>query len=83
MTPIEILTGLKADSAEFPETAARAAIEQQESVAPFLLEMMEATAADPEGLSHLGNDKSLLIATYLLAQFRESRALEPLCRVLR
>jgi len=83
MTPIEILEGLKAGSSEFPETAARAAIEQQESVTPLLLEMMEATAADPEGLSRLGNDKTLLIATYLLAQFRESRALEPLCRVLR
>ena len=80
LTPTEIIQALTPYTGHFPETALRAAIEQKDEVSTLLVQALEEVAADPKKFAK--PDYMLhLFAAYLLAQFRDKRAYEPLCRI--
>lgn len=82
MTPEEIIHRIRPTTGVYPTEAVKAAIEQRESVSPLLLQALEEAAAAPEAAFDAVEDQLLIFAMFLLAQFRETRALEPLCRLL-
>lgn len=63
------------------EEAIESAIQQQEAVTPDLLRSIEAVAADPDSFLADNTQSLHLFALCLLAQFRETRALEPILRL--
>ena len=84
MTPDEILRQLqhvpdKADFAPY-EAALRAAIDQREAVTPELIATLGRVSADPAHYLKHEEECLHLFAIYLLAQFREPRALEAFIR---
>ncbi len=84
MTIDEILQRLQyiPESADFApfEEALRAAVEQREAITPELIAVLDRATADP--ISYLNNPDDCLphIAIYLLAQFRECRAVDAFLR---
>jgi len=82
VTPEEIIHRIRPRTGVYPTEAVKAAIEQRESVSPLLLQALEEAAAAPEAAFDAVEDQLLIFAMFLLAQFRETRALEPLCRLL-
>ena len=82
MTPEEIVQRIRPRTGTYPTEAVKAAIEQRESVSPLLLQALEAAAAAPDAALDAVEDQLLVFAMFLLAQFRETRALQPLCRLL-
>lgn len=79
MTPDAILHALRTPTRHLPTAALVAAMDQPEAVVPGLLALVDEALADPEVAEHDGH----LYALYLLAQFREPRALEPALTLLR
>ena len=69
----------KADFAPY-ETALRAAIEQRETITPELIAAIDRAAARPAPFLADHEDCRCLFAIYLLAQFREPRALDSFLR---
>ena len=69
-----------ADFEPFQE-ALESAIVQREAITPELLRIVEEAAADPDRECEEGSESLHLFALYLLAQFREPRALEPIHRL--
>ncbi len=87
MTIPEILRQLQhvPDRCEFApyETALRAAIEQREAIVPELIAANDRVSANPAPYLHKDNTDYLhSFAIYLLAQFREPRALDGFLRFL-
>jgi hypothetical protein len=82
VTPEKIIHRIRPRTGLYPTEAVKAAIEQRESVSPLLLQALEEAAAAPEAAFDAVEDQLLIFAMFLLAQFRETRALEPLCRLL-
>ena len=74
----EILKELKFNTGKFPRQAVEAAIEQRDEITPYLLECLGKTAVDP--VKELEDEDYFLPihAMYLLAQFREPRAYQPI-----
>jgi hypothetical protein len=74
---LELYTG------RFPEATLKAAFEQREAITPLLLEELRQMAADPAAAEQQPEDYMRPIyAVYLLAQFRERAAYEPLLAFL-
>ena len=66
-----------------PESTLNAAVEQRDTITPLLLEELRQMAADPASVEALPADYMRHIyAIYLLAQFREHAAFEPLMAFL-
>jgi len=83
MTPSDILAELELPCSGLPEAALLEAMEQPQAVIPGLLTILEEVAADPEAFLDASESNAHLYALYLLAQFREPRALAPLMALLR
>lgn len=66
----------------FPREALQTVIDQQEAATPLLLDYLETVAADPQKAIDDEQTDLLLFATFLLAQFRETRAYQPLIKLL-
>jgi hypothetical protein len=83
-TPAEILRQLQRvpNSADFAtyEAALLAAIEQRDAITPELIAAMDRVSADPARYLKDQEDCLHLFAIYLLAQFREPRALDSFLR---
>lgn len=77
----DFLCPLKEISRPFPREAMDIAIERREESVPVLLAALESTAARPERVGPA--DMLHEFALYLLAQFRETRALESAVRLAR
>lgn len=77
-----ILNELGSDcEGRFPKKAIEAAVEHQEEITPFLLDNVNRVADDSDNATE--EDLSLLIfGLYLLAQFREERALLPIIKLI-
>lgn len=82
MTATEILERLQRYNGEFPKEAVQAAIKQRETIVPLLLEALEAAAQDPSSIFDYQDRELIHYSMFLLAQFRETRALRPLCQFL-
>ena len=82
MTISEILNELGTYTGRFPKAAVQAAIEQREAITPELLRLVETIAADPVMAAQHKADMLPIFALYLLAQFREVRAYEPIVKLL-
>ena len=82
MTIPEILEQLKPYTGKFPMAAIKAAIEQREAITPALLREFEESAA--HGEEYAGREDYMLhvFAVFLLAQFRETRAFQPLVKLV-
>ncbi|VFM95295.1 MAG: SEC-C motif-containing protein [Candidatus Kentron sp. G] len=79
MTIEEILAGLKYKEQSFPREALAEAIAHREEITPELLKIIEYSAGNIETLRQ--EEKQYfahIYAMYLLAQFRETRAYEPI-----
>ncbi|BDU72273.1 DUF1186 domain-containing protein [Mesoterricola silvestris] len=83
MTPSDILAELELPYDGLPEAALLEAMEQPGAVIPGLLTILGEAAADPMAYLDATGSNAHLYALYLLAQFREPRALEPLLSMLR
>ena len=84
MTPEEIINQLqrvppKCEFAPY-ETALLAAVEQREAITPELIAAIERVTADPAAYLQRHEDCLHIFAFYLLAQFRETRALNAFLR---
>jgi hypothetical protein len=81
MTVAEIIDALTSCSRQFPAEALSAAMAQRAEITPRLLEILEDVAANPE---RYAREDSLipLYAAYLLAYFRETRAYQPLTKII-
>jgi hypothetical protein len=82
MTPEEIKKALEYNTGAFPFEAIREAIAQREAMTPIFLAEIERMADNPQAI--LDEEESYflpLFAMYLLAQFRETRAFEPMLRL--
>ncbi|HVK53650.1 MAG TPA: DUF1186 domain-containing protein [Burkholderiales bacterium] len=82
MTPEEIKKALEYNTGAFPFEAMRGAIAQREAMTPILLAEIERAADNPQAI--FDEDESYILpffAIYLLAQFRETRAFEPMIRL--
>ena len=84
MTPDEILSQLKlvpvkADFAPY-DAALRAAIEQRQTITPELITAIDQVTANPDFYLKNHGHCQLSFAIYLLAQFRETRALDAFLR---
>ncbi|MGV3531834.1 MAG: DUF1186 domain-containing protein [Chthoniobacteraceae bacterium] len=78
LRPLEYLTQ------PFPAEAVQAAIDRREESIPYLLESLAWVVEDPEEASELEGPYMLhIFAMYLLAQFRETRALPFLLQLFR
>jgi len=71
VTVDEILSEFSQRQGYFPQEAVEAAIEQQESITPYLLASVD-EVADPD--TEKTDNNLILFALFLLAQFREPRA---------
>jgi uncharacterized protein DUF1186/SEC-C motif-containing protein len=82
MSPEEVKRVLEYNSGKFPFEAVSQAVAQREALTPMLLAELERAADSPQAL--LDEPESYMLhvyAMYLLAQFREPRALDPLLRL--
>ena len=84
MTPDEILSQLKLVSGKTDfapyEAALRAAAEQRETITPELIAAIDRVTANPDFYLRNYGHCQLSFALYLLAQFRETRALDAFLR---
>lgn len=78
-TLIDIVADLEAPVYWFPTAALEEATRRRDEVTPYLLEILE---RGPAAIRNHERSKSHLFAMFLLAQFREPRALEPMVRFL-
>ncbi|MCA1962198.1 MAG: DUF1186 domain-containing protein [Desulfomonile sp.] len=77
----EILEELRSfEEGKFPREALEAAVAQRDRITPALLEVVQDVADDPRSLEDDNNYAAYMQAVYLLAQFREKRAYEPIVR---
>jgi hypothetical protein len=63
---------------KFPRLALQEAALRQKEITPHLLDILSGAAADVDGLAKRQEDNGFLYAMFLLAQFREKKALQPL-----
>nr|VFJ73334.1 MAG: SEC-C motif-containing protein [Candidatus Kentron sp. FM]VFJ73457.1 MAG: SEC-C motif-containing protein [Candidatus Kentron sp. FM]VFK20433.1 MAG: SEC-C motif-containing protein [Candidatus Kentron sp. FM] len=83
MTIEEILAGLKYNERSFPRESLVEAIAHREEITPELLKIIEYSAENMEALwQEEGDYFAHVHAIYLLAQFRETRAYEPIIGLL-
>jgi hypothetical protein len=82
MTIPEILERLKFETGKFPREAMQAAIAHREEIIPELLREIEAISADGQNIAQRRESNLLIVAVFLLAQFRETRAFKPLVRMI-
>ncbi|MFM7101923.1 MAG: DUF1186 domain-containing protein, partial [Verrucomicrobiota bacterium] len=82
MTVPEILEKLANHRGTFPLAAVEAAIEQREAITPELLRILETMADAPAESSGSPDHPPFLLASYLLAQFREQAAYPLLVRMV-
>lgn len=79
MTAEEILEELEwCEDGYFPRAALEEAMARPEEMTPHLLGILEKVAKDPAGYAERANYLAHVYAMYLLAQFRETRALAPI-----
>ena len=83
MNPALILTELRTPGSGLPERAILAAMDDPPAITPGLLAFLEEALADPLGYMDEAGHSAHIIALYLLAQFREPRALPPLLAMVR
>lgn len=77
-----ILEELAFDAGELPREAIEAAISLKEEITPYLLEILEQTLLQIEDVIEHDNYQGHLYAIYLLAQFREQKALPHILKLL-
>jgi hypothetical protein len=82
LTVEEILHDLEFEREALPEEALRDAIPQKEEIVPRLLFLLEYVAAHPEDLYDQEDYIAHIYAMYLLAYFREPRALPLVLRLV-
>lgn len=82
LTVEEILHELEFERDALPEEALRDAISQKDEITPRLLLLLEYVAAHPEDLYDQEDYVAHVYAMYLLAYFREPRALPPVLRLV-
>lgn len=75
MTPDEILEALANYTGQLPTEAMLAAMEAREAITPRLLEMLDTVLEDPDAWADRETAGEHISALFLLAQFRETRAL--------
>jgi hypothetical protein len=81
--PDTLFSQLELITETLPESTLKAAVEQRATITPLLLEELRQMAADPASVEALPADYMRHIyAIYLLAQFREHAAFEPLLAFL-
>jgi uncharacterized protein YchJ len=78
MTSQEIIAELTQSNGVFPLQAVREAISQREAIAPELLHILEYAVANIAEVARQEDYVAHLCALYLLAQFREERAYQPM-----
>jgi len=78
----EILAQLERNEGHLPQTALEEAAGHREEIIPRLVKVLEDVARDPEPYAADQNRMIHLYATYLLAQFRETRALPLLLKIV-
>ncbi|MHB1455842.1 MAG: DUF1186 domain-containing protein [Armatimonadota bacterium] len=78
MTIQEIITALETSKDKFPQQAMKEAIERREEIIPELLRILEHVAYHIEQYTDNRYCWSPAYSIYLLAQFREKRAYQPL-----
>lgn len=77
MTITEIIAKLTHGGA-FPHQAVAEAVAQREDITPELLRLLEDTASNIEAAAHQEHYMGHIYAMYLLSQFRDRRAYQPL-----
>ncbi len=83
MNVTEIIAAIDAQDDALPREALREAMARPEETTGQLLKMVAEVALDPaKTLDHQNNSMGYVIALYLLAQFREARALPLLAQAL-
>jgi len=82
MTVPEILAALDQCGRRFPTQALQDAVLQQETVTPELLRVLAETLANPQRVIDGEGSNLLSFAVYLLAQFREPRAFQPIAALV-
>ena len=75
----EILIQFERTQRKFPEAAVAAAVQQRDDITPALLPLLEDTTKGVESGDYMAH----LFAMYLLAQFRDTRALPLLLQIAR
>ena len=81
MTIPEILNELELYTGQFPKEAMQAAVEQREAITPELLRVIEAVAENPVEWAKRKDYMAHVFALFLLAQFREARALPAIVKM--
>jgi hypothetical protein len=82
MTPEQIKSALTFNVGAAPSGAMRQALEQREAMTPILLAELDRIADRPQDLLKENRSYILhILAMFLLAQFREPRALAPLVKI--
>jgi hypothetical protein len=82
MTVPGILQQLARLTPALPRKALQAAVEQREAIVPELLKALERAGSDAKAVAADPQDMLHVYASYLLAQFRETRAYAPLINLL-
>lgn len=77
----QILAELEYFTGVFPREALARAIEEREQIIPELLDIIESAADDPEALLEDDTYMAHIYSMFLLSQFREKRAYEPMVRL--
>ncbi|MDA1315080.1 MAG: DUF1186 domain-containing protein [Acidobacteria bacterium] len=81
MTTEQIFAELEFLQQPFPRLAVKQAIKRAEEVTPELLRILEAAAAEPQVVADKPDYMAHEFAMLLLAQFRETRAYQPLLKI--
>jgi hypothetical protein len=82
-TPEQLLTQLtELPDYPYPKALIEEMIQRQQEMTPALLAVLEDASQYPQNYTDDARWKTLTFATYLLAQFRETRAFKPLCDTL-
>ncbi len=63
---------------KFPKSALQAAVAQREKISPLLVDVLSEAGRNIDAMAKKKEDNSFLYAMFLLAQFREPKALQPL-----
>ena len=82
MTVPEIIEKLTHHARAFPRLAVTEAVAQREDITPELLRVLEDTASNAEAIASQEDYMGHIYAMYLLAQFREKRAYQPLVNLV-
>lgn len=73
-----IATFTRTTAGVLPTSALQAAARRQKEITPHLIDLLDRAGRDIDGLAQRRHDYGFLYAMFLLAQFREPRALPPL-----